>query len=171
MSQKEEPLFLVKQKCKLQGGCCWEEEEEEAYLLAAPLLYSTTMEIFEFEPFQLFWFLHTEGFDFITSTESIESSRELGRVHQVSTDSMSVSYLVSVSMRLNLSRLRIGRVVPNSTDFLNPGVDGVWHVKVTCHVAVDIENGFFGADLMADGETQFVLDVGDYDLCTMFVKA
>ena len=36
---------------------------------------------------------------------------------------MHVSYLVSVSTRFGPSRLRIGRVVPDSAEFLNPASD------------------------------------------------
>ena len=52
-------------------------------------------------------------------TELTESSRELDQVYRVLADPLMVSYLVTVSTRLVPSQLQIGRVIPDSTDFLN----------------------------------------------------
>ena len=53
-----------------------------------------------------------------TLSSHLGNSAEFIEFYRVSTDSMLVSYLVSVSTWLGPSRLRIGQVVPDSADFL-----------------------------------------------------
>ena len=53
----------------------------------------------------------------MNSTESIE-------FYLVLADPLSVSYLITISNQLAPSRLRIGRVIPDSADFFNPEQEG-----------------------------------------------
>ena len=81
---------------------------------------SLKVEIF----FIFFWFFILKDFIFLFSSSRpshLRNSTESTEFYRVLTDSINVLYIVSVSMQLGLSRLRIDRVVLNSTDFLNSG--------------------------------------------------
>lgn len=47
------------------------------------------------------------------------------------------------------------------------GVDGVLDIGFPSHITVDIGDGSFQAELLAEGQTEGVLDVGDDNLGTV----
>ena len=72
-------------------------------------------------------------------TSHLGNSVEFTELYRVSTDSMSVSYLMLVSMRFGPSRLRIGRIVPDSIDYLNPN-PGCWVYSVQLDPFAESDN-------------------------------
>ena len=120
-------FFLGFEESKLQG-------RGSIFFLFLLLGYEIISRVFwifrgiskNFNFFQPCSFLRTERFDFITSTESIESSRELDRVCLVLssyTEFQPIPCLSRIWCRyLSVSRLRISRVVSDSVEFLNPDI-------------------------------------------------